>query len=78
LVPGGSEILHVSAIALGDPRLTTVNGKRLAEDDWLALNTPLRAASLRLISIRDGLARFRHGGQNNRCEAVIRGLKAHS
>jgi hypothetical protein len=63
LVPVRPEMLHVTSIALGEPRLTIVNGKRLGEGDWLVLNTPLGAASVRVISIEDGLVRFRHGGE---------------
>lgn len=63
LVPVKPEMLHVSSIALGNPRLTIVNGKRLAEGDWLVVQTPLGAASVRVIQIEDGVVRFRHGGE---------------
>jgi len=63
LVPVNPEMLHVSSIALGNPRLTIVNGKRLAEGDWLVVSTPVGAASLRCIQIEDGFVRFRHGGE---------------
>jgi len=62
-VPVNPEMLHVSSIALGNPRLTIVNGKRLAEGDWLVLSTYLGAASVRCIQIDDGIVRFRHGGE---------------
>jgi hypothetical protein len=54
-------MLHVSSIALGNPRLTIVNGKRLAENDWLVVSTPLGDASVRVIQIEDGVVRFKHG-----------------
>ena len=62
LIPLSPDLLHVTSIALGDPRLTIVNGKRLAEEDWLVVKTPQGEASVRVISIQDGLVRFKHGG----------------
>lgn len=64
LVPVKPDMLHVTSISLGDPRLTIVNEKRLAEGEWVVVDTPLGAASLRVISIQDGLVRFRHGGES--------------
>ena len=63
LVPVNPEMLHVSSIALGNPRLTIANGKRLAEGDWLIVSTPVGPASVRCIQIEDGIVRFRHGGE---------------
>jgi hypothetical protein len=63
LVPVSPDMLHVTSIALGDPRLTIVNGKRLAEGDGLAIATPLGTATVRVELIQDGLVRFRHGGE---------------
>lgn len=63
LVPVSPDLLHVTSIALGNPRLTIVNGKRLAEEDWLVVKTPVGEASVRVISIQDGLVRFKHGGE---------------
>jgi hypothetical protein len=63
LVPVSLDLLHVTSIALGNPRLTIVNGKRLAEQDWLVLKTPAGEASVRVISIQDGFVRFKHGGE---------------
>jgi hypothetical protein len=62
LVPISPDLLHVTSIALGNPRLTIVNGKRLAEEDWLVVKTPNGEASVRVISIEDGFVRFKHGG----------------
>jgi hypothetical protein len=62
LVPVSPELLHVTSIALGTQHLTIVNGKRLAEGDWLVLKTPKGEASVRVISIEDGFVRFKHGG----------------
>ena len=63
LVPISPDMLHVTSIALGNPRLTIVNGKRLAEEDWLVVKTPNGEASVRVISIQDGFVRFKHGGE---------------
>ena len=63
LVPINPDLLHVTSIAMGNPRLTIVNGKRLAEEDWLVVKTPSGEASVRVISIQDGLVRFKHGGE---------------
>jgi len=62
LIPLSPDLIHVTSIALGNPRLTIVNGKRLAEEDWLIVKTPLGEASVRVISIQDGFVRFKHGG----------------
>lgn len=74
LIPLSPELLHVTSIALGTPRLTIVNGKRLAEEDWLVVKTPLGEASVRVISIQDGFVRFKHGG--NTIEARLELAKA--
>jgi hypothetical protein len=63
LVPINPDMLHVTSIALGNPRLTIVNGKRLAEEDWLVVKTSSGEASVRVISIQDGFVRFKHGGE---------------
>ena len=63
LVPVSPDLLHVTSIAMGNPRLTIVNGKRLAEEDWLVVKTAAGEASLRVISIQDGLVKFKHGGE---------------
>lgn len=74
LIPLSPELLHVTSIALGTPRLTIVNGKRLAEEDWLVVKTALGEASVRVISIQDGFVRFKHGG--NTIEARLELAKA--
>jgi hypothetical protein len=63
LVPVAPDMLHVSSIALGNPHLTIVNGKRLAEGEWLVVTTPFGDASVRVNQIEDGVVRFRHGGE---------------
>ena len=73
LVPVSPELLHVTSIAMGNPRLTIVNGKRLAEQDWLVIKTPQGEASVRVISIMDGMVRFKHGGETSeaRLQAIV-------
>jgi len=63
LVPINPDMLHVTSIALGNPPLTIVNGKRLAEGDWLVVKTPSGEAGMRVVSIQDGLVKFQHGGE---------------
>ncbi len=63
LVPVEPAMLQVTSIALGEPRLAIVNGRPLAEGEWMLVDTRLGAASVRVIAIQDGLVRFRHGGE---------------
>lgn len=63
LIPLGPDALHVTSISLGEPRLTIANGKRLAEGDWLVVKTVAGEASVRVLTIQDGLVRFKHGGE---------------
>ncbi len=63
LIPVNPDMLHVTSIAMGTPPLAIVNGKRLAEGDSLTLSTSLGTVTIRVVSIEDGLVRFRHGGE---------------
>ena len=63
LIPLSPDLIHVTSIALGNPRLAIVNGKRLAEQDWLVIKTAQGEASVRVLSITDGMVRFKHGGE---------------
>lgn len=63
LVPITADMLHVTSIALGTPRLAIVNGKRLAQEDWLVVKSTTGEASVRIISIEDGVVRFKQGKQ---------------
>jgi hypothetical protein len=58
-----SDLLHVSAIALGEVRLAIVNGKQLTEGDWLEVRTPDGVAALRVVKIEDGLVHFGYAGE---------------
>ena len=63
LIPVSADDLHVTSIALGHLHLCIVNGKRLAESDWLEVKTSLGATYLRLASLEDGVAHFEYAGQ---------------
>ena len=56
LVVNISDSIHVSAIALGHPRLAVINGRAVAEGDWITVHTPTRAVTvtLRVLKIADG------------------------
>lgn len=57
------DLLHVTSIALGHIPLTVVNGKRLAEGDWLELRTSDGVAALHVLKIEDGAVQFGYGGK---------------
>ena len=78
LVPVSPELLHVTSIALGNPALAIVNGKRLGVEDWLVIKTPNGEASLRVILIQDGLVRFKHGGNTIDAKLQLAQAKAAS
>jgi hypothetical protein len=65
MAPGSvtAEMLHVTSIALGEPHLAVVNGKRLAEGESLLVATPAGVATLRVTRIEDGVVHFDYGGQ---------------
>jgi hypothetical protein len=63
LVPIKPEMLQVTSISLGEPRLAIVNGRELTEGETIVLKTGGGRATLRVQSIQDGMVRFRHGGQ---------------
>lgn len=51
-----TDVLRVSAIVLGHPRLAVVNGQTVAEGDAIVVHTPTRAVAvtLRVLKISDG------------------------
>ena len=51
-----SEMIQVTAIALGHPRLAVINGRTVGEGDSVILHTPVHsvAISLRVVTIADG------------------------
>ena len=63
IVQLGPEMVRVTAIALGHPRLAVVNGRALAEGDSVAVsksNSPV-ALTLRVVKISDGRIDFSDG-----------------
>jgi hypothetical protein len=63
LLPVTADMLHVTSIALGKVPLTVVNGQRLGAGESLTLKTPQGVAILELVSIEDGMVRFKYGSQ---------------
>ena len=59
------ELLHVTAIVLGHPRLAVINGHSVAEGESLTLHAPnmSMAVTLRVVKISDGYIELTHGGQ---------------
>jgi hypothetical protein len=62
-VPVTPDMLHVTSISLGDVRLTVVNSKQLAEDDWLPVTTPDGIIQVRVAKIEDGVVHFEYDGK---------------
>jgi hypothetical protein len=60
-----SDLIHVSAIALGHPRLAVINGRAVAEGDWVTVHGPNRAiaVTLRVLKIADGRVDLTDGTQ---------------
>jgi hypothetical protein len=60
-----ADLIHVSAIALGHPRLAVINGRSVAEGDWITVHGPTRAVSmtLRVLRIADGRIDLTDGTQ---------------
>jgi hypothetical protein len=60
-----ADVIHVSAIALGHPRLAVINGRSVAEGDSITVHTPSRAVAvtLRVVKIADGRIDLTDGTQ---------------
>ena len=58
-----TDMVRVSAIALGHPRLAVINGKTVSEGDSVTLQAPTSsvALTLRVVKIADGLITFSDG-----------------
>ena len=67
-------MLKVTSIALGNPRLAIVNGKGLAESDWLVVTTPSGDHPVRVTKIEEGVVHFANGRQT--IEARLSALAA--
>jgi hypothetical protein len=51
-----ADLIHVSAISLGHPHLATINGRNVAEGEFVTIHTPTAntAVTLRVLKISDG------------------------
>jgi hypothetical protein len=60
-----ADVVRVSAIVLGHPRLAVVNGRTVAEGDSIVVHTPTRAVAvtLRVVKISDGQIDLSDGTQ---------------
>jgi hypothetical protein len=60
-----ADVLKVTAIVLGHPRLAVINGRTVAEGDSIVVHTPTRAVAitLRVIKISDGQIELSDGMQ---------------
>ena len=71
-VPITPDMLHVTSISLGDVHLSVVNGKQLAEGDWLPVTTPDGIIQVRVAKIEDGGVYFEYGGKTIDAKLVAR------
>lgn len=73
IVQLNSDLVQVSGIALGHPRLAVVNGKQVAEGDTITVHTPTRsiAVTLRVLKIADGRVDFSDGTQTLSARLVM-------
>ncbi len=62
-LPITAEMLHVTSIALGDIHLAIVNGRRLAEDDWIEVRVGDDTGAVLVTKIEDGVVHFDYGGR---------------
>jgi hypothetical protein len=64
-IPFSPDLIHVTAIALGHPRLAVVNGQSVAEGDLVKfrMGTPSVTVSLRVVKIGEGGIDFTDGTQ---------------
>jgi hypothetical protein len=65
IVQVDSDVIRVSAIALGHPRLAVINGRAVGEGDTITVHTPGRsvALTLRVTKIGDGRVELTDGMQ---------------
>jgi hypothetical protein len=63
VVPISSDMLKVSSIALGQTPVAIVNGLPVDEGGTVQVQTPNGAATVRVVSIQDGLVQFKYGDQ---------------
>jgi hypothetical protein len=68
-----ADVLQVSAIVLGHPRLAVINGRTVTEGDTIVVHTPTRAVALtlRVLKISDGQIDLSDGTQLIRARLSI-------
>ena len=72
------ELLRVTAISLGHPRLAVINGKEVAEGDFLTVQSPTArsvSVQLRVLKIGDGRIDLTDGTQVIRTHLAIPGVR---
>jgi hypothetical protein len=62
-LPITADMLHVTAVALGNIHLAIVNGQRLAEGDWLKVKVGNDMGALQVAKIEDGVVHFNYAGR---------------
>jgi hypothetical protein len=60
-----ADLIQVTSIALGHPRLAVINGKQVTEGEAIAVHTPTRSVtiSLRVLEISDHQVKLSDGTQ---------------
>jgi hypothetical protein len=60
-----ADLIHVSAISLGHPRMAIINGRLVGEGEQITIQTPAAsvAVSLRVVKIADGQIQLSNGTQ---------------
>jgi hypothetical protein len=60
-----ADLIHVTAISLGHPRLAIINGQQLGEGEQITIHTPTAniAVALRVLKISDGRIELSDGSQ---------------
>jgi hypothetical protein len=73
------DMLRVSAISLGQPRLAVINGAQVAEGDFIAVHSPVARSvvvNLRVLHIGDGRIELTDGTQRIQAHLAVARLKA--
>jgi hypothetical protein len=70
-----ADVVQVTAIALGHPRLAVINGKQVAEGDTITVHTPIRSVTitLRVLRISDRQVELSDGTQRVVARLVVPG-----
>jgi hypothetical protein len=72
------DMLRVSAISLGHPRLAVINGTQVGEGDFIAVHSPVARSvvvNLRVLRIGDGRIELTDGTQRIQAHFAVAGLK---